>query len=587
MSSYTSNLLGTVNLSSAEILSAYFNYEFFTTDEALVEGSVPTSSLPAPRWISIEIAPPVLDEPEIQQLFGYATNLDFLDQKRQQEVIDNINSIYSAEDFGNTSATTLFVQDTAILDRLFKTIRRSARYRELRGNPTDIALELAVSASSSPEVYLDPNLLQKFSSNSIFQGQSYVSEETLIEESKFLTDYSSPASFTVNDKFLAEVVQSAESRSLVGPAASISLNYTRAKELQDAKRAATQTYNQTDSESTFEAIASFPADSFNSIVVACANIVSRKEILPDGTYNVLSPLAVLPVGSTSYIDYQVKYGSSYSYWINTVYKLSATSLNENNETETSEVLFQSQAGNSTSVLAVETLPPPPPADFELKWDFEESKLVLFWSLPNNTKRDIKYFQVFRRPNVNQPFKLLREYDFNDSQVLPNRNENIQPLNTTKVSSPHSFYVDSDFKAGSSEFIYCVACVDAHGLVSNYSIQLKAKFDKIKNKLLVEQVSPSGAPRQYPNMYLKGDFFLDSISKNGLRNIRVYFDPDYLKVVKNISEDSEIGSEDTQDLALLSTKEYNMGSYKISVIDLDRSQNSVLELQISDKTFLAP
>ena len=108
-----------------------------------------------------------------------------------------------------------------------------------------------------------------------------------------------------------------------------------------------------------------------------------------------------------------------------------------------------------------------------------------------------------------------------------------------------------------------------------------------DKLLVEQVSPSGAPRQYPNMYLKGDFFLDSISKNGLRNIRVYFDPDYLKVVKNISEDSEIGSEDTQDLALLSTKEYNMGSYKISVIDLDRSQNSVLELQISDKTFLAP
>ena len=164
--------------------------------------------------------------------------------------------------------------------------------------------------------------------------------------------------------------------------------------------------------------------------------------------------------------------------------------------------------------------------------------------------------------------MLMEYDFNDSLALPIRYENILPGNTQKQSSPMTMYFDTDFKKD-SDYIYAVACVDARGFVSNYSQQLRATFDIIRNKLVIELISPGNAPRPYPNVFLRGDIFLDSIVVKGKRRFKVYFDPEYLKLVDRTNNN----------MGLFHIE--NEGRYNISIIDVDRAENLNIPLTIKD------
>jgi hypothetical protein len=165
------------------------------------------------------------------------------------------------------------------------------------------------------------------------------------------------------------------------------------------------------------------------------------------------------------------------------------------------VLFQSNVSTSSTVYCRDEIPPEPPVDFDARWDYQDYSLVLSWNFPVNPRRDIKYFQVFRRDSLERPFELLMEYDFNDSFKQPSRLENTYEHLVKKFESPFNIYIDKDFNKD-AKYYYAIACVDARGMVSNYSQQFEITFDRIKNKLMKRMVSPSGAPRQYPNVFLK-------------------------------------------------------------------------------------
>jgi hypothetical protein len=154
-------------------------------------------------------------------------------------------------------------------------------------------------------------------------------------------------------------------------------------------------------------------------------------------------------------------------------------------------------------------------------------------------------------------------------VKPKRYESIEPTNTKPVDTPVLSFVDANFKKESTA-IYAVACVDARGLVSNYSAQIEASFDKIRNRLSTKHVSPGNAPRPYPNVFLRGDLFLDSIVTKNKRRIKAYFDPEYLKLVDRFGNDMKLfGTVD------------DGTSYKISVIDTDRAADLVIDMSITD------
>ena len=108
------------------------------------------------------------------------------------------------------------------------------------------------------------------------------------------------------------------------------------------------------------------------------------------------------------------------------------------------------------------------------------------------------------------------------------------------------------------------------MTSNYSMQLKVSFDRIKNKLMKSLVSLSGAAKQYPNTYLKAELSLDSVKSTKDEKIRVYFDPEYLQVTDR----------DNNDLHFLKTN-FRSGLYRFSLLNTDRQLQSNFDVKIDD------
>ena len=78
----------------------------------------------------------------------------------------------------------------------------------------------------------------------------------------------------------------------------------------------------------------------------------------------------------------------------------------------------------------------------------------------------------------------------------------------RMNIPMRSFRDFEFDKN-KKFIYALACVDAHGLTSNYSVQMEISFNRRENKLVRKLISRSGAPKPYPNAYLNRDLFIDS------------------------------------------------------------------------------
>jgi hypothetical protein len=98
-----------------------------------------------------------------------------------------------------------------------------------------------------------------------------------------------------------------------------------------------------------------------------------------------------------------------------------------------------------------------------------------------------------------------------------------------------------------------------------------RFDKYKNKLVKELISPSGAPKQYPNTYINAELTLDSVKSSGSSKIKIYFDPEYLVVTDNRRSDSNF------------LKTSASGFYQIQLINVDRQKQSEIIVSINDPT----
>jgi len=280
---------------------------------------------------------------------------------------------------------------------------------------------------------------------------------------------------------------------------------------------------------------------------------------------------VVPRGKTSYLDREIKYGQIYSYRVRSIVAVYTDPTVENgrfSEVVISMIPFLSNPTKSVTLVAEESLPPPPPADFNFHWDYQDSTMKMLWSFPSNPQRDIKYWQIFRRNSINDPYSLVRMIDFDDSAVLSKFPETIDPALISKYQSSVNYYVDPEFNKD-TDYIYTMCSVDAHGQSSNYGMQFRVRFDKRKNKLIKELISPSGASKQYPNTYLNAELTLDSVKSSGATKMRIYFDPEYL-VVKN---------SDDNDVHFLRTSP--AGLYQIQLINVDRQKQSDISISIND------
>ena len=324
-------------------------------------------------------------------------------------------------------------------------------------------------------------------------------------------------------------------------------------------------------------------------------VIERTELVNNTPTNIVKYYIEDP-SVVEFFDTQVVYNKTYDYKIYPV--IAAQTLGYDTTKGSASITTFLVGGEKTSqqIRALDETPPPPPTDFFVRWDYKLKKPVLTWNFPVDTRRHIKYFQVFRRRDVGQirpaqlPFELVRMYDFNDLQnangvfynnlnqrfsFLQRGESNIdasvvlkprqqQQLNLLSETS----YVDEEFD-NEGYFIYAVACVDAHGISSNYSNQLGVRWNKQRNTIDIIDVSVAGAPKPYPNLYLNKDTFVDTIKNEGFSQMTVVFNPEYLNVVdsKNL------------DLQFLATR--SDSKYRIQLINTDLQLDQFFDITIKD------
>lgn len=343
-------------------------------------------------------------------------------------------------------------------------------------------------------------------------------------------------------------------------------------------------------------------------------IIDRVEILPGNKTKQLSPIIIDNPKVTFTADFQVKYGTTYAYTARSVALFTVPAIDvDTSDVALLRVLVSSKPSNKVYVTTTEMKAPPCPSDVSFTWDYDRinpstaefdvstgkpfpntgvhGSLMIHWTFPPNSQRDIKKFQVFRRRDENEPFELIKVYDFDDSLVRYEDEEDPDEILVERLTTPCTFFYDDDFHAGnydhpdleqgtknkhpwSSTYVYAIASVDAHGLSSCYSAQFEVWFDPFKNRIEKRLVSHSGAPKPYPNLYLEADAFVDTIRVNGpnSKHVKLYFNPEHYAVIDD-------------DDAVTQTFEAKQrgGSYKLQFINTDNQKSAVVNVTIDDRS----
>lgn len=556
-SSYDSNVLATIGLGQPTNLEALFEYRYYVKEESASESTQDyrSSTEGVPRKVVVSF-----NTPEFLYPFNIGTSEEY------SAFVDDIDKVHSVEDIPNMSNTYVTVQDTGLLSRANEAIERSCKIRGITGNQTDKSLALALAVTGS----INPETLQKLSVNYSSLNMTFYAENRTVESEKYTLATGFPVTALVYDKFVADVCAEAES---ANPSRSPVALGLLAKYLYQ-RQADERKYSPKISGNDFTTILAPTTYSYatdNGKIVRVGYLIERIEELSSGDRS-KKIIGTLDPNLNSFTDYNIKYGSRYSYTIRAVYSIQVdATLSVTDDSAVCRVLVSSTPSNIASVTTEEKVPPQPPSDISFNYDHTKNVLAVRWEFPIDKTKDITRFQLFRRSSLSQPFTLLKEFDFDQSDVKVKRNEAPLSVNVSTSTVPVRRAVDYDF-GRMSEYIYTLCSVDAHGYISNYSSQYKVSFNRMLNNIVVKCVSQKGAPRPYPNLYVDtvDSLTLDTITRNGMSAMNVSFNPEYL-TVENSAE---------ADLGLIKY-ESDSAKYYVNVIDTTRAEQTSVPISIQD------
>ena len=315
-------------------------------------------------------------------------------------------------------------------------------------------------------------------------------------------------------------------------------------------------------------------------------IIEKWELSSDSEGNAVrtdyDPIVVEGYNATHILDPDIKYGASYVYNIRTVAltRFEAFTQDPSGEVQDQTVfatVMMASAGLSVKVDCHENIPPNPPQNLRFQWDYTDNTLMLFWEEELNPQRDVVRYQIFRRKSIDVPFTLIKEFNFDQSTSKVTPLENSPSSLQVNHRGPRKVYKDRGFDMDSS-YIYALSAIDARGLSANYSAQFRVEFDRSRNKLKVDLVSRSNAPKPYPNLYLNTDLFVDTMKDSGHSRMRIFFDPEYFDVYETRSVTTDTGgtpmtSTETESLGLLGS------NYKLQIINVDSQLSEVVNINV--------
>lgn len=371
------------------------------------------------------------------------------------------------------------------------------------------------------------------------------------------------------------------------------------------------TFNTADYELRVNAIKMIPIDNIKQSNIIdtypkisfAGYLIEKYELLPNEGIVYIGKILIQNPEKNFFVDNDVAYGRSYFYKIRTVCEIDTIVSTDNtvdpslNQVMIATILVGSE-GKSKSILCVENKPPPPPTGIRATFDFVRLIPRISWQFPINKQRDIKRFQIFKRLSVESPFTLLAEYDFDDSEIRTPPNEIANPQNIYFMRSPRLSFVDETHNEGEKP-IYTVACVDAHGLSSNYGPQVRVERDRYTNRVTRKIISGPNAPKPYPNLLLNNDAFLDAIKVSNYKNIKLFLDPEYYQVFKHtlgetsndvMSDAKMLQAQAEQNSVSVETYERNLNflaidpnkfTYKLQIINVDNQKDQIVNIKIGD------
>lgn len=580
--SQPSSLIYNVDVPEIKKFDGIFHYNFFTSDETITDIPVNLKDLvklnetfdnsqlakfvelKSPRNIQLN-----WENPSIVKNIG-----TFQSKQNAVNLIgNNLDKLISEDELATFRYASIALHDSQVDDKAYNLISASFDILTIDHvvNKVTTVQNLALQLNSIlAESYTDQSLIKSVMSkdNSIvFIDNNTISKSPLLENAK---------KFSINTQVNTTIMSDILAASIDNP---FNPHYTSLHQL---KTLADQIKNNNNISINYDEFATIiPSLETTTIpnqaaieTVNAAQIVGyvirKYEVDTTGKLLEQTPIVVEnPLASTAY-DFKVRYGANYIYTIESValYQLQATD-EITLRPAIIKFLVSSKPSAKIKVTCTEDIAPPPPNDIKLTWNYQDNKLHVAWSFPTNKQQDIQKFQVFRRASLNQPFELIKEYDFNAAATKV-QFENIPSNLTQNVTSPVTNFVDDDF-VKTSKYIYTVCSIDAHGLTSNYGAQFEASFDVFKNTLIKKLISHSGAPKQYPNLFVENDVFTNTLKISNSNKITVYFSPVCLNALDENGSFTKIVS-----------MNQDGGSYKLALINLDNQTPADVVINIDNK-----
>lgn len=253
--------------------------------------------------------------------------------------------------------------------------------------------------------------------------------------------------------------------------------------------------------------------------------------------------------TTELSDPYVAYGKTYRYVIKPVYAKFSDYEDSGAEYQT-VIMCASDESVHIDVECTELRVPNPPVEIKFEYLFD-GNIKVFWKKPANRvedrgeqifeTNDIKGYQIFLRNSLNDPYQLYRYFTFNNTVPSELR---IRPAESIKddyiISSEYeikdisddatipSFFEYTEYVLNlraNTDYFISLCSIDAHGNSSNYSAQYKIRRDNVTGRVNIELISPEGAPKQYPNLYVKGRLLNPSFTASGYKYMDIYYCPD--------------------------------------------------------------
>lgn len=585
----------TVDIPRVEKMSAEFVYNFFTPSESVSEDAFigPEESFVnkfdhesylkyvmdrTARYVRIKFAPVRLHETRRYDNTGLESRTQITDSKFS--LTKNVDKVVDEEFFTSTDFMSVEFNDGDVAKKSQKIVMSSAVSTIFDIDyESDISnYRLAQTLNTVTPDNIDQNHLVKSLGTSTDDTVSFKSgdRDTFIDRISSVSVVSQINSKVVYDLIDAVVKTPTEpsSTDLVSVRSIARLN-------QDKSITSSSTSRSPVINIQYVSIEKVTDKKKNRLTPAIVGyIIDKIEVTESGTVRLLQSLVIDGQLNSTFIDQSVKYGSTYMYSVRAVARVPMIVVDVmSDDLFMIDVLISSRPSNKVYVDCLEIVPPPCPVELNLRWDygFERKirsqgmgRLLLTWSFPVNSQRDIKKFQVFRRRTINEPFLLIKEFDFNDAALRYPSREIADEGVSERLEYPITWFYDMEFER-TSDFIYSIAAIDAHEFTSGYSEQFRVVFDSDRNVLKKTLISHSGAPKPYPNMYLEGDTLVDSIIDSNSDAMTVYFNPEFYEYIDSTGEKK--GS---------FVSSVTGGSYKFSVLSMMSQTQQVFTLNIDDR-----